>query len=93
LISTGVPQCAQTTTTDDLIRSYKDDCELKGMSAESIRRYISSIKIFIQYLNENGISSLDADRDSLRSFIEYLRKGRKISYNTLKNYFSALSTF
>jgi site-specific recombinase XerD len=77
-ISVAIPQSVPTTTTEDLIRNYKDDCELKGMSAESIRRYISSIKIFIQYLNDNGMSSLDADRDSLRSFIEYLRKENKL---------------
>ena len=93
-ISIDVPQSANPTTTpDDLIRSYIDDCEIKGMAAESIRRYISSIKIFIQYLDNNGLNLLDADRNVLRNFIDYLRKVRKISYNTLKNYFSALTTF
>ena len=93
-ISIDVPQSATPTTTpDDLIRSYIDDCEIKGMSTESIRRYISSIKIFIQYLDNNGLNLLEADRNALRNFIDYLRKVRKISYNTLKNYFSALTTF
>lgn len=93
-ICTNAPQyVTPTPKSDDLIRSYVDDCETKGMSAESIRRYISSIKIFIQYLDNNGLNLLGADRNALRNFIDYLRKVRKISYNTLKNYFSALTTF
>jgi integrase/recombinase XerD len=35
---------------------------------------------------------LGLDRELLRQFLEYLRKTRKVSYNTLKNYFSAPST-
>ncbi len=76
----------------ELIKRYKEDCEMKGLSAESVRRYISSINIFIQYLNDNELDLLSADRGLLRKFLEYLRKTRAVSYNTLKNYFSALST-
>jgi site-specific recombinase XerD len=76
----------------ELIERYKADCEMKGMSTESIRRYISSLNILIEYLEKNAIDLLVVDRDVLRRFLEYLRKDRKISYNTLKNYFSALSS-
>jgi site-specific recombinase XerD len=76
----------------ELIKRYKEDCEMKGMSKESVRRYLSSINIFIQFLNEKEIDLLGLDRELLRQFLEYLRKTRKVSYNTLKNYFSALST-
>jgi site-specific recombinase XerD len=77
---------------EELIDRYKEDCEMKGMSAESVRRYLSSIKIFIEYLDTNGQDLLALDRNLLRKFLEYLRKTRGVSYNTLKNYFSALST-
>ena len=76
----------------ELIKRYREDCEIKGMSTESIRRYMSSLNILAQYLEENGIELLSVDRDILRSFLEYLRKTREVSYNTLKNYFSALSS-
>ena len=32
----------------ELIRRYKEDCEIRGMSPESQRRYISSLKIYNQ---------------------------------------------
>ena len=57
---------------------------MKGLSAESVRRYISSINIFIQYLNDNELDLLSAYRGLLRKFLEYLRKTRAVSYNTLK---------
>ena len=75
----------------ELVKRYKEDCEMKGMSTESVRRYLSSINISIQYLNDNGLDLLSVDRELLRNFLEYLRKTRAVSYNTLKNYFSALS--
>jgi len=76
----------------ELINQYKEDCEMKGLSRETIRRYLSSINVFVQFLNEKEIDLLSLDRELLRQFLEYLRKTREISYNTLKNYFSALST-
>ena len=76
----------------ELINQYKEDCEMKGLSRETIRRYLSSINVFVQFLNEKEIDLLSLDRELLRQFLEYLRKTRGISYNTLKNYFSALST-
>lgn len=76
----------------ELIKRYKVDCGMKGMSEESIRRYISSLNILIKYLEKNKIDLLSVDRDVLRRFLDYLRNERKISYNTLKNYFSAISS-
>ena len=35
---------------DELIRRYSEDCEMKGISPDTLRRYLSSIKIFDEYL-------------------------------------------
>jgi hypothetical protein len=58
----------------ELIRRYKEDCEIRGMSPESLRRYISSLKIYNKYLQERNLDLLNVDRNVLRSFLEYLRK-------------------
>ncbi len=58
----------------ELIRRYKEDCEIRGMSPESMRRYISSLKIYNRYLQERNLDLLNVDRNVLRSFLEYLRK-------------------
>ena len=35
---------------EELIRRYRENCEMKGISPETLRRYLSSIKIFDEYL-------------------------------------------
>ena len=77
----------------ELIRQYKEDCEIRGMSPESLRRYISSLKIFNQYLRERHIDLLNVDRNILRSFLEYLRKERNVGLKTIGNYFTSMAMF
>jgi integrase/recombinase XerD len=76
-----------------LIEEYKDDCERRGLTRETIRRYLSSIGIFVQYLEENELDLITSDRDILRGFLDYLRRDRKIKQRTVENYFAALSSF
>ena len=76
-----------------LIRDFREDCILRGMSEESVRKYVSAIRIFSQFLKDRGFSFADVDKNVLREFLRYLKFERKTSYKTLENYFSALSTF
>ncbi len=62
------------------------------MAPGSIPRYLSVIKIFCRFLDSQGIILFNADRDVLRSFIEYLRLDRGVSQKTLENYFTMLSS-
>jgi len=80
-------------TSSDLVEQYKEDCDIRGLSTESTRRYISSIKIFVQYLEEDGLDLLSIDRTVFRRFLDYLRKGRGVSQKTIENYFTAISSF
>jgi len=77
----------------ELIRRYKEDCEIRGMSPESLRRYISSLKIYNRYLQELNLDLLNVDRNVLRSFLEYLRKDRNVGLKTVGNYFTSMAMF
>jgi integrase/recombinase XerD len=77
----------------ELIRQYREDCEIRGMSPESMRRYISSLKIYNQYLQERHLDLLNVDRNILRSFLEYLRKERNVGLKTIGNYFTSMAMF
>lgn len=77
----------------DLIEEYTGDCERRGLTKETIRRYLSSIKIFVQYLEENELDLFSSNRDVLRGFLDYLRKDRTVKQRTVENYFAALSSF
>ncbi len=76
----------------DLIEEFYDDCELKGMTAETIRRYKSSILIFTDFLAQRGTSLVDVNKGTLKDFLAYLRQVRMVKQKTIENYFSALSS-
>ncbi len=76
----------------DLIAEFYNDCELKGMTAETIRRYKSSILIFNDFLAQRGTSLIDVNKGTLKDFLAYLRQERKVKQKTIENYFSALSS-
>jgi integrase/recombinase XerD len=84
---------AVTTDDRDLIRDFIADCELRGMSSESIRSYRSNLRIFHAYLRREGIPVLMVDKDGLRSFLAYLKEERRVSHKRTENYFSSLSSF
>jgi len=77
----------------ELIKRYREDCEIRGMSPESLRRYISSLNIYSRYLLERNIDLLNVDRNILRSFLEYLRKEREVGLKTIGNYFTTMAMF
>jgi integrase/recombinase XerD len=77
----------------ELISRYKEDCAMRGMSPESLRRYISSLKIYARYLQERNLDILNVDRNVLRSFLEYLRNDRAVGLKTIGNYFTSMAMF
>jgi len=78
---------------EELIEQYREDSEIRGLSPESTRRYISSIRIYVKYLEDNGMDLLGADRNTIRKFLEYLRKERGVHQKTIENYFTGISGF
>lgn len=77
----------------DLIAQFKDDCAVRGMSAESARRYFSSLRIYAQYLSSKNQDLILADKNTIKGFLDYLRRERGVSQKTVENYFCALSSF
>lgn len=76
-----------------LIEDFREDCVLRGMSEESVRKYISAIRIFTQFLKDKQLEFADVDKNVLKEFLCYLKFERKVNHKTLENYFSALSAF
>ena len=83
----------QSDLASDLISQFREDCAIRGMSPESTRRYISSLRIYAQFLASRQLDLLRADKNVLKSFLEYLRRERSVSQKTIENYFCALSAF
>jgi integrase/recombinase XerD len=78
---------------DELIRRYSEDCEMKGISPDTLRRYLSSIKIFNEYLKTKAVDFLGVNKDLLKDFLGYLRKDRQVSRKTIENYFTSIASF
>ena len=82
-----------TIPSSELISKFKEDCLTRGLTLETTRRYLSSLKIFNKYLEENGRQILKTDRENLTSFINYLRNDRNVSQRTIEMYFAAMASF
>ena len=87
------PSIAPVDLPTELICRYREDCAMRGMSPESLRRYISSLKIYARYLQERDLDILNVDRNVLRSFLEYLRNERNVGLKTIGNYFTSMAMF
>jgi integrase/recombinase XerD len=88
-----VAEMAQADPCMDLIVQFREDCEVRGLSPESARRYFSSLRIYSQYLFSKNQDMLLADKNVVKGFLDYLRREREVSQKTVENYFCALSSF
>jgi len=77
----------------DLVKDFEEDCAARNMTHESIRRYISAIRILGIFCDEEQISIINIEDDNLLLFLKYLRDRRKNSPKTVMNVFNSLSTF
>jgi integrase/recombinase XerD len=78
---------------EDLIERFRKDCTIRGMTPESIIRYVSTLRIFRTFLNERGSDPLKVDGNILWDWLENLRINRGVSQKTLENYFTEISSF
>jgi len=74
-----------------LIEKFCQDCRLRSMTKESIRRYKSSLKQFSEYFNQTNL--IDVNNQMLKDFLDYLMTEKKLKHKTIENNFSALSAF
>ena len=75
---------------DNLIADFLQDLELSGKTDKTALHYGYCLRNFKTYLD--GRSPLDADKETLRGFIAYLKAQNK-TIKTIENYFSVLSSF
>ena len=76
----------------ELIERFTADCELRGLTSESIRGYKGNLRIVSKFLNRNGLTLLDLNRQSLKTVLNYLTAERGVTPQTVGDYFSALSS-
>lgn len=76
-----------------LIEEFCEDCKLRNMTEETIRRYKSSLRTFLNFLLKEKLTITDVDKHTLKEFLHHVRFERKVKQKTIENYFSALSTF
>ena len=76
----------------DLIEKFARDCKLRRLSPETVEGYTSSLRTSSQLLREEGLSIRNLDKVSLTEVLQYLL-GKGYAYNTLLQYFAALSGF
>jgi len=78
---------------EQLLEMFCEDCRLRGMTEESIRRYRSSLRIFLRFLRREGISIDRINVQALRGFLQHIKFERGAKHKTVENYFSAISAF
>ena len=88
---TGTEQC-EADSHAKLIEGFLQDCEFRRFSSGTIEGYRSSLKIASRILRCKGLSINKLDKNSLMVVLKHLVEQGYV-YNTLVQYFSALSSF
>ena len=77
-----------------LIEGFVEDCKLRNLTPRTVQEYVGCLRIISEILQGFGSSLTGLDnRDVLKRLLAYLLRNRNVSFKTLGNYFSALSTF
>jgi len=90
---TGAEAAASTELSIDLVKSFKEDCELRGMSPRTVERYVSSVRSLRRYLDREALDSLSTENNVLMGYLDHLRRERGLKQRTIENDFAAVSSF
>jgi len=73
-----------------LLEAFTQDCRDRQLVEETIRRYKSAIKVFLNYLSGRALNPYQVDKNIL---IEYIRERRSegVEQNTLEKDFAAIN--
>lgn len=74
------------------MRALRGIASSRGMTRESIRRHLSSVKIFLDFIKSRGLTIINVDLHILWDFLQHIVEGGA-KYKTIENYFSALLSF
>jgi len=74
------------------LEAFAEDCIIRNLTPETIRRYRSSLLQFQTFLQQNKLNVASLNRDVLRLFLQHLR-GHGVKPKTVENDFTAISAF
>ena len=75
-----------------LLDLFVEDCRDRQLTEETIRRYQSSIKQYLMYLERRGVSLLKVDKHFLHDYIRE-RRSQRIVQKTLENDITGIAGF
>jgi len=76
----------------DILSGFVADCQLRGMTGDTLRSYRSNVGLFLDFLRSRKVDLVHVQIDELRLFLADLRE-KNLSGSTIANYFAAISTF
>jgi integrase/recombinase XerD len=79
-------------TPQRLLELFTEDCRDRQLTDETVRRYRSSIRQYLAYLNENDACLLQVDKHVLHAYI-HDRRSRGLGQKTLENDLSGIAGF
>jgi integrase/recombinase XerD len=83
---------SQVPTFQRLLELFTEDCRDRQLTDETLRRYHSSIKQYVAYLRQRGVSLLDVDKHVLHDYI-HERRSQGTGQKTLENDLSGIAGF
>ncbi len=75
-----------------LLEGFRHDCELRGLSRETVNHYGWCMNHFLEFLDEQGTSFDRVNLQTLTLYLERLR-AKSARYKTVENVYAAISAF
>jgi integrase/recombinase XerD len=75
-----------------LLEGFGHDCELRGLTKETVNHYTWCMRHFLEFLQARGTRYDQIDLRTLTSYLELLRS-RSARYKTVENVYAAISAF
>jgi integrase/recombinase XerD len=85
-------QALQTPTSAELLGLFVEDCHIRGLTDETIRRYKSVTQQFLKFVEQMSVQPVDVDKHTLQDYIRH-RRSDGIDHKTLENEISSISSF
>ena len=74
------------------LEGFRHDCELRGLTKETVDHYAWCMRHFLEFLRAQGTRYDQIDLLTLTSYLELLRS-RSACYKTVENVYAAISAF
>ena len=82
----------QAPTSEKLLELFVEDCHVRGLSDETIRRYKSIAQQFLDFVGQMNVQAVNVDKYILQDYIRQ-RRSDSTDQKTLENEISAISSF